>query len=299
MAAAPADPEKADDSDDDLHPSMMSPRQLGKLQSVSPGMIDFKGSSDVGQSTGGTRFNSHSLSLPQQRMSFQMERQSSSLSLPGRRIALSSTQDIAADNLTANQRLLLSASAQETGSAIPRTRAIELGSAETDVELASPETKPMSFEVSTPGIEFRTPQIRVPEARIRQNDISSHRRIPNTPFAMMMDAFKGKSGSRVHAATARSAYPLGEVSPPSEKEARLAAKEEFKEFIESGWSTTTREYVRFRLTKKLNEFRKIHNILFVWSLLAQVFMVCLMSVASKLFPLSCSHRLTHTLFLPT
>jgi hypothetical protein len=281
---------------------MMSPRQLGKLQSVSPGMIDFKGSSVGGHSTGGARFKSQNLSLTQHRMSFQTESASvsgSNLSIPGQRLALPSTQDVAADNLTANQRLLLSASAHETGITMPRTRAVELNSPGTDVELASSEFEPMSFEVSTPGIEFRTPQIRVPEARIRQNDISSHRRIPNTPFAMMMDAFKGKSGSRVHAATARSAYPLGEVSPPSEKEARLAAKEEFKEFIESAWSTTTREYVRFRLTKKLNEFRKIHNILFVWSLLAQVFMVCLISVASKLFPLSCSHRLTHTLSLPT
>jgi hypothetical protein len=96
----------------------------------------------------------------------------------------------------------------------------------------------------------------------------------------MMDVFKGKSASRVHAATARAADLFDGLSF-TDKEARLAAKEEFKEFIESAWSTTTREYVRFRLTKKLNEFRKIHNSLFVWSLLAQVFMVGYISEGSN------------------
>jgi len=97
----------------------------------------------------------------------------------------------------------------------------------------------------------------------------------------MMDVFKGKSASRVHAATARAADLFDGLSSTSDKEARLAAKEEFTEFIESAWSTTTREYVRFRLTKKLNEFRKIHNSLFVWSLLAQVFMVGYISEGSN------------------
>ncbi len=283
-AAAPADPEKADASDDDLHPSMMSPRQLGKLQSVSPGMIDFKGSSVGGHSTGGARFKSQNLSLTQHRMSFQTESASvsgSNLSIPGQRLALPSTQDVAADNLTANQRLLLSASAHETGITMPRTRAVELNSPGTDVELASSEFEPRPFEVFTPGEEFRTPQRRVPKARIPQIKMPSHQRIPKTPFGKMMDVFKGKSASRVHAATARAADLFDGLSSTSDKEARLAAKEEFKEFIESAWSTTTREYVRFRLTKKLNEFRKIHNSLFVWSLLAQVFMVGYISEGSN------------------
>ena len=119
----------------------------------------------------------------------------------------------------------------------------------TDVELASSEFEPRPFEFFTPGEEFRTPQRHVPKARIPQIKMPSHQRIPKTPFGKMMDVYKGKSASRVHAATARAADLFDGSSSTSDKEARLAAKEEFKEFIESAWSTTTREYVRFRLTK--------------------------------------------------
>ena len=71
-------------------------------------MIDFKCLSVGGHSTGAK----HKPNCPDPTRVFQTERpvSGSNLSIPGQRLALPSTQDVAADNLTANQRLLFSAS---------------------------------------------------------------------------------------------------------------------------------------------------------------------------------------------
>jgi hypothetical protein len=67
-----------------------------------------------------------------------------------------------------------------------------------------------------------------------------------------------------------------------ERASRLMAKAEFREFKESRFPVSAREYVRFRLSKTLTEFRNKHNELMVYSLMAQVFMYVLSALGSVL-----------------
>jgi hypothetical protein len=148
------------------------------------------------------------------------------------------------------------------------------------------------------GTEFATPKFRVPDGDEMADyvDARGRRVVAASAAAALRRAPKTPSSTRAKQLMARGKVAqekadeakgvFGLFFPPPKKrthrEENAAAKEELKEFEESAWSTSTREYVRFRLSLKLKEFRLMHNLLFKWSLLMQMVMYILSATGSVL-----------------
>ena len=312
-----ADPTKADDSDDDLNPQMMSPLHLARLEGNLDGLSNLgglAGKSYGGQTVGGRTFESRSVfSQDPRQLGFDSRTLAlpyASVNTPGQTLALPSSSDIAAQHLTPGQRMLLAGAAAEAGVDVPSTSAVSFDVPGVDLETPGKgkEIVTPGMEIETPGVDLKTPAVKIPQVQLPQYSVPSRQsvrsriereraaaeaRMPKTPLGKLYQSITGytqKASSKVHAVSgsAQMQATMGYLGlskrklSQKERASRLMAKAEFREFKESKFPVSSREYVRFRLSKTLTEFRNKHNELMVYSLMAQVFMYVLSALGSVL-----------------